>query len=316
MEKQSIINRLFQEINNNCIDINAETLLAFAAENGLSDDDFVIACNGYFYREYSKDVLASEIIEDARHNDYLQLNLSRCGIFDQLPQGLFFQPGTSGQLTAAEMAAEYKVNKQKEEDIRNFFMPFENEFMWQRIKIESEEISFLQGLQADILRGFFTRFWDFSSSIQTHMVNGLISLLPYVHKIAGSLEIIAKCLSHLLQEQVAAKTVISKIMHLQNENILQLNQVQLGMNMICGMQFNEEQPIIELTIGPLNNSQIIEYLPGGSKADFINSFLSFFIPVGIDRTIKIEQKNKEMLLQLEEEPVLGYCILNGEECYT
>ena len=60
-------------------------------------------------------MLFSKIIEHIARKPYLQLNLSRSGIYDQLPEGLFYQPNkTINQpLDAANMAAEYRSNKKR-----------------------------------------------------------------------------------------------------------------------------------------------------------------------------------------------------------
>ena len=140
MDKHNHIEKLQNEIAN-CCDARLESQLVQALESGLAVDDFFIACNSLFYREYSKDVCAAEITEDARKKNILQFHLTRGGIYDQLPEGLFYQPGKVKTVTrnATDMAEEYKANKKKEYAIRRFFMPLENDFFWQRVQLEKEE---------------------------------------------------------------------------------------------------------------------------------------------------------------------------------
>src|SRR5437763_10083133 len=115
MEHHQLLERLHKEIEKIPCDVKAEALLALALKNGLSMEDFMISCNSFFYREFKKDILSTEVIEDVNSKSLLQLYLTRSGIYDQLPEGLFYQPDkTKKQASdAANMAAEYKRNKQK-----------------------------------------------------------------------------------------------------------------------------------------------------------------------------------------------------------
>ncbi len=117
MENYQLLMQLQQEIQNNFLDIKAETLMAIAIENGITGDDFMIASDSLFNRAYSRDVLSAALAEDANKKSFLQLHLSRTGLYDQLPEGVFHQRSKSKPIitTAANMAADYKINQQKDE---------------------------------------------------------------------------------------------------------------------------------------------------------------------------------------------------------
>src|SRR5882757_5479598 len=146
MDNYSLIELLRREIQRTVCDTRAEPQLALALEKGLLPDDFLVSCDNLFCREYSKDIVYTELKEDSRKRALLQLHLSRSGVYDQLPEGLFLQPPEEKRgYSAADMAADHKLNKKKEEEIRRFFLPFENDFLWQRIQIEQEESKLLEG---------------------------------------------------------------------------------------------------------------------------------------------------------------------------
>jgi hypothetical protein len=310
MEHNQLLERLHREIEKIPCDIKAEALLALALKNGLSMEDFMISCNSFFYREFKKDILSAEIIEDVNRKSLLQLYLTRSGMYDQLPEGLFYQPDkTKSQPSdAAGMAAEYKRNKQKEQEIRRFFTPFENEIFLQRLQLEMEEARLLQGFQSRILNEYFINFWGISRNIDESFVIPLIRLLPYAHKIAGDPDLTCHSLQLILNEQVSVRKLTAWITVAQQNNMYELGKQQLGIDMVSGEQFMEDHTIIEFTIGPLKNSQVTDYLEGGSKEEFLKTFYSFFIPVEAEviTMINVASRNRFMVLQSVEEPVLGY----------
>jgi hypothetical protein len=310
MDNYNYIEKLEQEIEN-CCDAKLESQLLPALENGLSADDFFIVCNSLFYREYSKDVMNMEIMEDARKKNILQLHLTRSGIYDQLPEGLFYQPGKLKPFSgsAADMAEEYKLNKKKEYAIRRFFMPLENDFFWQRVQLEKEECALLEGLQSGILNDYFTRLWNIDPSIPKSLIIHLILLLPYAHRIAGDLTLTAQCLQKLLQEEVSIKKIPAAITSAHDQMIM-LGEQQLGIDMLCGELFYEPYPVIEFSIGPLQNSQIGDYLEGGNKEIFLRTFYDFFVPAEADVVTRIEVQEEKKNMHLKkagnDELVLGY----------
>ncbi len=181
-------------------DAKAETQLCLPWKKGLSPDDFMVCCDHLFMREYQQGSDKAEIKEDARKASFLELHLSRSGIYDQLPEGFFFQHREQKQrtLAAADMAADHKENKRKEAEIRRFFLPFENDFFWQRLQLEQEEGRLLEGLQSGILNNYFVEFWNIPNSIPRKFITPLMLLLPYAHRIAGNLSLTAECLAQLL----------------------------------------------------------------------------------------------------------------------
>ena len=296
-------------------DVKAEPQLLLALEKGLLPDDFMVSCDGLFRREYSRDIIQAEIKEDARKQDVLELHLSRSGLYDQLPEGLFFQlpKGSSRIMSATDMAADYKFNKKKEEEIRRFFLPFENDFFLQRMQVEKEEAMLLEGLQSGILNDYFIKFWDLPASIPKSFIIPLILLLPYAYKIAGNMSLTADCLHQLLQEEVQLHKKEGHLMNADAVGAPAIGDALLGVDLICGEQFWEGTPYISIEIGPLKQSTVADYLEGGSRYTLLETFNRFFIPAGIDTTVSIQVKTDklDMILLENDGPVLGYSSMLG-----
>lgn len=310
MDNFSLLEILQHELKGLGYDAKVESQLALALEEGMTPEDFVVCCDGLFVREFSPDLINIEVKEDANKRRHLAFHLSRGGLYDQLPEGLFFQERVRRGFgySAAEMAADHKLNDKKEEEIRRFFLPFENDFFWQRIQLEQEESRLLQGLQSGILNEYFVKFWNIPRSIPRSFVAPLILLLPYAHQIAGDLLLTAECLEQIFLEQVLVNKKLALDTQAPSSQSNGLGSSQLGIDLLCGEQFWEDLPVLEFVIGPLQRSAISDYLVGGNRFDLMNTFISFFVPAGLDVefSIIVPAEKQHMMLKTEESPVLGY----------
>lgn len=315
MQNYELLELLQLEMRTSGYDIKAEPQLLQALQKGMSYDDFLVSSDQLFRREYGKDIADAEITDD-RNESVLNLHLSRSGLYDHLPEGLFFQQPTRSNrpVTVAEMATYYKQNKKTEGEIRRFFLPFEHDFFLQRMQLEKEENILLQGLQSGLLNDYFNQFWNLPDAIPRKLIGQFILLLPYAYKIAGDFELTAQCMQLLLREEV---TIVQKTATATNVGKmvqpLLLGDSLLGFDMVCGDDFWEGEPTIEMEIGPLMYSQIADYLEGGNRFVLIETFNRFFMPAGIDVNISVRLPVEKMNMALikGEEPILGYSSVLG-----
>jgi Type VI secretion, TssG len=310
MDNHEMIALLQREMRRVPCDAKAEAQLAMAMEKGLQADDFFVSGDHLFHREYSKDVVFTEVKEDVRKRPILQLHLSRSGIYDQLPEGMFFQQGSApgGIPGAAHMATAHRQNKQKEEEIRRFFLPFENDFFWQRLQLEMEETQLLEGFRSGVLNDYFMEFWNIPASIPQHFMHPFIVLLPYAHEVAGDRELTGQCLALLLQEKVQVSMTATAATEAPLSCIPEAGNQRLGIDMVCGAAFIEDSPALHFIIGPLEQSKVADYLEGGERYALLETFTRFFMAAGMDAlfTVELPAEKQYMVLQEDNEPVLGY----------
>ncbi len=310
MPNAQLIEKLIQEFQTSAWDIKAEAQIVLAQDKGLRPDEYLVSCNKRFVREYSRDVVSANLMEALANQALLKIELSRSGIYDQLPEGMFFQSAqrSKNNVTVADMALDYKQNKKKEEEIRRFFLPFENDFFLQRIGLEEQETILLEGIQSGYLNDYFIRFWNLPPSIPKSFMAPLILLLPYAYKIAGDRELITESLEQILQEPIRINRKKAPTEDASTLDIPALGNADLGLNFVCGEVFMENTPVFEIEIGPLQNSLVTDYLKGGSRYILMETFTRFFIPVGVETIISlvIPAEKRNMVIAKGDEPVLGY----------
>jgi hypothetical protein len=309
MDSIELMERFRYEIARMRCDIRAEALLAQALVAGLGPGEWMVCCDSLFHREFSRDVFITELKEEAGQQPLLLLHLTRGGFYDQLPEGLFFQPlGPARNATAIDMALDYRHNRKKEEEIRRFFQPLENDLFYQRVQIEKEETRLLSGWQTGILDDYFVELWGLSADIPQNFILPLILLLPQAHRIAGDLALTAACLRQLLQEELEVVRVSAPVTMVDPVDIFSLGSGELGVNMVCGGSFFEDYPVLEWRIGPLAQSAVGDYLEGGRLWPLMETVIRYFVPVGVDISLLILPQStlSQLVLDDDQHAILGY----------
>lgn len=306
--KLSIPWQIASELEQMETDVRAEVIINQLLEQHIAWEEILVHTNKFFYRNFSKDIYKAESDTSDQFKEILHISLSRPGLYDLLPEGLFFEPvRTSAKpKSVGEMAEEYKVNKKHELEIREFFNPLENEFFYHRVKNFRMEKTLLNGFNNELYNNFFRKFWRFAKDIPSVMALRITLLLPYVHQVAGDPELMANCLQHILGEKVSCNT--------KNESSQQpsfhfnvLGKYYLGNDLVCGDIYLEDEIYFIFTIEDLKKSTAQDYLPSGKLYTTLQTFYRFFVPVNaeIKTTIHLNKQKQQMHIGNIEEATLG-----------
>jgi Type VI secretion, TssG len=303
------IETIAQNINQVSADVRAEVLLAQAMEIGLQHKQFNVQCDGYFYRNYVHDLYKLKVDNQTRHFDFLLIQLSRLGLYDVLPEGLFFQPTQTKNNVkdAMQMVNESRTSSKKEIEIRKFFAPYEHEFFLHTLQNEQVESNILQGLKEGWLKEYFIDFWELPQNIPTTAALILVMFLPYVHRIAGDISATQNVLQKILNETVEIK-LVNKVdtNSLTTQNILGTHL--LGVELTCGQNFAEQYPVLQINVGPLQKSKAHQYVMGGSCFNLLQTFYNYFVPANteVETTILLKTDVQKLILnQYDDAPILG-----------
>lgn len=311
METIDQIQQLFSTLQQRSSDIKPEVLLWQAICSGIPQNAFVVKNNHFFEREFVSDLVEADIIEDDWQRRFLELSLSRPGLYDMLPESLFFQPDNielHRKPGAAEMAAQYQQNKLKERELRKFFQPFENELFYQQLQLEKEESALLDTLRNKVLNRFLADFWGLPAALPAEVAASLIILIPYAHLINGNIPLMQQCLSLLLRETVTVTVKKAPATQVDTSLNSGIGHQQLGNDMICGTSFMEDYPVLHYQIGPLRHTPVTGYIDGGSEYLLLETFNNYFAPIEADiiTEIVIEKESGSMRFDMYDQPVLGY----------
>jgi hypothetical protein len=300
-------------INNHSIDIRAEVIAANMLEWGLEAESLAVFHAGQFKRPYSPDVLSAEVVRLNDHRKVLAMRLSRDGLYDDLPEGMFHEFSTSPLESGKDMATESRSLKKQEEASRQFFRPIEQELFYHRVLLEKEERRLLNKISSRRYQDIFQDFWKITPDLPGELISEMILILPFAHRIAGDYALAAACLSALLNENVKYRQFeINRTFEIKQKRTSvswnELGNCSLGGDLISGESFNEICPAVEFIIGPIVNSDIADYIGKGKRVGFIRCFFSYFVPIGMEYSFSVEKPVRFhfTLSDGEEAPVMGY----------
>lgn len=298
MKSQELEN-IFEELLTVFQSLKAEIVVAELHKNSsLSQQDIVIKNKSAFRRSHRRDILEHGTLED----DLLYLNLSRNGLYDQLPEGLFHSKDTNiGKTSYPELRKTYK---KEEEEARHFFLPLENEFFNQKLNIEKKEQELLNNF-INLDDEFLIDFWKIDRSIPKKYLLKLLKLLPYAYKIAGNIELMQLCLKNILNKNVK----ITKTYNpnpISDRNLIK-DELVLGTNFTLTKNHNTIlQPYYNVEIGPIEEEDINNYISKEGILKFVNVFYDYFFPIEISvkTNLKIIE-NDGFSLNQNKQPVMG-----------
>lgn len=281
--------------------LKAEVVVAELQEKTtLSIEDVLVNNKSTFNRPYRRDIIDIENIDNESRK--LGLNLSRNGIYDLLPEGLFHSEALNKKATS--YAGKRTLFKKQEKQARSFFSPIENEFFYQRLQIENGERRLLNDFYT-LKEDFLINFWKIDRDIPREYLLKLVKLLPYSYQIAGDLELTKLCLEKILDEKVVFTKTYENIFG--KEKRTKTESPDLGVNMILHSEQTEVlQPVIEAEIGPIATEKIPAYTAKNGVLKFIDIFYDFFIPLEFKVKTSFKAINKNgFLIDVDNEPLMG-----------
>ena len=118
-----------QHVNTLDTDFLAEVIIAALIEQGVEYSDIQIVRTGESRACIDKDIESAELLykPDNEMSDYLRVYVNRQGVYDILPEGLFFDGRQLPVDDIETMVQRIRENRSKEKNIRKFFSLYENE---------------------------------------------------------------------------------------------------------------------------------------------------------------------------------------------
>jgi len=300
-------------------DFKAVALAAELIEQGkVGADDFVIIPAGPKKRAYAKEIDGiSDYNSVYRNRKMMAIHINREGLYDMLPEGLFHQsPASSVMITEEEMIKDIAVRREQEKQARLFFTPFEAELYHLRTKIELYENRLDKKSDYNELVSIFLKEWREFKCFTNKQMLVLMHVLPVIHEQRNNLPFIGNVLSIMFAGEFNLSYRISNgAENSENNNKLatRLGSGVLGVNFIAG-QLEEPEEELVITISSITATQMLNYLPGGSTAQALDIFLSYFIPLQTTVAVNYEvmPDNQKLTLGFEQEnSCLGFTTYLG-----
>ena len=289
-------------INHLPFDILVEIVAADLIEQGVAADEVVFKPVSLFKRRFSKDIAGVKATETDDDRQQLQIEVTRDGIYDTLPQGLFHQPKQkTGAKKRGDMVANVKTTRAEEQSARQFFQPMENELYHLRTAVERAERRIFFDLEHSERNDLLINFWNLGAYRRFATLPLLVRLMPILYRLSGHLEYTKTCYELLLRVPITIG-IRHDYQPLPTSLVgWHLGAHSLGFETVCSEKIYNELPVYEITIGPLRDKALADYLPGGKMLPYLNLLNSYFIAAGYDVHTTILPHSKECLFDLSAE---------------
>ncbi|QYS89934.1 hypothetical protein [Flavobacterium davisii] len=113
-------------------DIRAEVIVNDLLNNNIiSDNQFIVQKESQFSRTYRRDILEVDIKDfNLDKTEYLNFTLSRDGLYDLLPEGIFHQSKNEyPDKGVSKMISEYQTQKKNKKGLELFFNHLKMSFL-------------------------------------------------------------------------------------------------------------------------------------------------------------------------------------------
>lgn len=288
MDKSRNFNKKVKDLK---CDIRLEVVLCeLLQSDGLRFEEIIVVNNSLFKRNFHKDL---EEIEERQFGpsriSRVSFIVNRNGIYDNLPEDIFHQLSGLQGAGLEDIAQQQEVEK----SARSFFLPYEQEFYRQRIKLEFEERNFLFETNSHISGDLLNNLWNFPDIFSSLQKTKLGVLMPVLHKVVGNYELVRFVIENISETSVDIDEFPPATVYLESQCII--NDSLLGINSILGGILTGMQYSVSLNILIENIESLLDYLPNG-KMDKIFKFLSdLLFPFDVDVSLQllIHQRNRQ-----------------------
>lgn len=304
--------------NGDAFDYKAEVIAAELLEEGILLDNIHVWPLGSAKRNYSKDVLSSEFSgDDEKSRLEIKFEVSREGLYDMLPEGMFHQPDPKKTgFTVDNLLDNIRRVKEEESFARRFFFVFEKEFYRARIRMEYNErrsIDSISGFDSEgysniFERELYLRIWPDLEGIDKKYRSALIQYLPEAYAIVGDED-----LTHFVFRSVTGEPIELSYSYqswLPEKKSLQseLGSCFLGYDAFATKGCLNDAPKVTLQIGPLVMHRPEDFWNEGKGIKLIDFMVKYFIPAECDfqLVLLLEEGSDCLILKAENEgSILG-----------
>jgi hypothetical protein len=155
-------------------------------------EDFNVQMNSTFQRNYAEDVVS--IDSDGFMNT---IGLARTGIFQLLPEGLFFKENllNAENKRQFDFKREYQELQRKRKEILSFFQPFDTQYF--KLTLEFEQLLNEFTKKGNVI--FLETFWE-RGEIKTDnkYFSKLTKIFPFAGQIKGNMPLLMDILKNIL----------------------------------------------------------------------------------------------------------------------
>lgn len=266
-------------------------------KNKNDDLNIVLKPNGVFFRKYSKDTM--NVATDVNDYDVLNIDISRDGFYDILPESITHNYRNRDQRNDASQ--EFKIRKKEEKEARHFYSPLENELFRFRHQIEKYESDFFSKISTNGIADIIRMILGVEDNIPDLLaVKMFYALMKQKGNAGQNVEDISLILEKILGEKVS---FTSKNIRLENANDIEEGSGDMIMGITTTLQSSQEIFLkkYNFNIGPLKNpDNLPNYFDQQVLQNFLNTFFNLFLPFQVQYSFEIQLNAEDEVFSMDD----------------
>lgn len=266
-------------------DLKAEFIASAWLENAIPPGQILFRPLGDFKRRSHHDIENTRELELGNFKGQV-IESNRSGIYDHLPEQLFHLPSSPSLNTVKKKVDEIRLQREKEQKSRLFFLPLEQEFFLNRVSLARlEQCAWELGADSGLLEELKT-FWQAPASLDESVFVQLLPFLPLVAQNRGNLDKAAEVMSAVLRLPVDFQTIFGLKYYF--ESSASMGDALLGADTSLGGELDTYLPQINVGIEILSPADLDKYLHNKNFDTLVNWLLGWFIPVEYDFAVSLK----------------------------
>lgn len=289
------IENSLSSINSLDTDYLAEVVAATLVEEGVSPDNIQIARLGSARMKVGKDIekVRMEYSPDDEINDCLRIYVNREGLYDVLPEGVFFLGIDLLESTDIKKVVHQVRQYRKEEmEIRRFFSVFEDEIDRTLVQMQLLERRVDRKNVYPDFTNVFTAYWPVIRQLSLEQATLFMRIIPIIYKIRGNRRKITKALSLILGLPVTLSHVLSSR---KCAGIPAFGQARLGESLVIGSEFRSGGYDTCITVHNIPRNRISEFLDNGKSRCILLELIDMLFAADTEVKIKLDVVSTEKM---------------------
>lgn len=224
-------------------------------------------------------------------NPYLDIESGRPGIYDSLPEGLFYSPDHSGQeREKSHIISRIRANKQTELAVRRFLKLFEIEADSFLSDIRTKELKYDKRHIYKEFASAFEQHWEVIALMSKCEALRFLKVIPHIHSMRGNHKIAAEAISFIMNVPGTIQWV-DRAKRAQVSSAPALWEMRLDDNSILDSEGDDSDFVALVTLSGMDVEACTGYFEGKQKEKVLRYLTELFFEV--NTLIEIEIVPKE-----------------------
>ncbi len=290
------------EANDIDTDYKAETIATRLLNYGLTPEQVLFKRKGANKRGVSKDISVISVNQNRYDTieESIEISTLRNGIYDSLPEGLFYKVGSSPKSRSKEQILE-EIRKRREEEFfnRRFFQPFEEEVDRNLMMIQLKEVSFDKKNTDTEFVHIFNVYWPVIKNMNLRRAAIFIEIVPLIHRIRTNHKEIARAMTLVFELPVSIEAH-QDIQHIEQNIQSTLGNIKLGENFTTSGHLNDRIENITIHIGPMPVKRFNSFNHKGSDAEMLTCLTDMLFPAHCRVSAKYSIIEEDAIFKLDK----------------